>query len=42
MNFPDNYFEDEVREGFFVTSMMKRCWAAQLKVLDLLGHFVHS
>lgn len=29
----DSFFEDEVREGFFVTSMMKRYWAAQLKVL---------
>lgn len=28
------YFEDEVREGFFVSSMMKRYWAAQLKVLS--------
>ena len=27
------YFEDEVREGFFVSSMMKRYWAAQIKVL---------
>ncbi len=34
MKFPENYFEDEVREGFFVTSMMKRCWAAQLQVLE--------
>ncbi len=28
------YFEDEVREGFFVSSMMKRYWAAQIKVLS--------
>ncbi|MBP3804753.1 MAG: LicD family protein [Oribacterium sp.] len=34
MIFPDSFFEDEVREGFFVTSMMKRCWAAQLQVLE--------
>ena len=34
MNFPENYFDDEVREGFFITSMMKRCWAAQLEVLE--------
>ena len=27
------YFNDEVREGFFVSSMMKRYWAAQIKVL---------
>ena len=29
-----NYFEDEEREGFFVSSMMKRYWAAQLKTLS--------
>ncbi len=28
------YFNDEVREGFFVSSMMKRYWAAQIKVLS--------
>ena len=31
---PDiGFLEDEEREGFFVSSMMKRYWAAQLKVL---------
>jgi phosphorylcholine metabolism protein LicD len=30
---PPSFFEDEVREGFFVSSMMKRYWALQLKVL---------
>lgn len=34
MNFPDSYFEDEVRDGFYVPGMMKRSWAAQLEVLD--------
>ncbi len=34
MEFPENYFEDEVREGFFIPSMMKRCWAAQMEVLS--------
>lgn len=34
MEFSDAYFEEEVREGFFVPSMMKRCWAAQLEVLS--------
>ena len=34
MEFPESYFEDEVREGFFIPSMMKRCWAAQLQVLE--------
>lgn len=34
MNFPDSYFEDEVRDGFYVSSLMKRAWAAQLEVLE--------
>lgn len=34
MEFPESYFEDEVREGFFVPGMMKRSWAAQLEVLE--------
>ncbi len=34
MNFPDSYFEDEVRDGFYVPGMMKRAWAAQLEVFD--------
>ena len=33
MNFPEGYFENEVREGFFVPSMIKRSWAAELDVL---------
>ncbi len=36
MYFPDSYFEDEVRDGFYVSSMMKRAWAAQLEVLDMV------
>ena len=34
MQFPDSFFEDEVRNGFFVPSLMKRAWAAQLEVLE--------
>ncbi len=34
MYFPESYFEDEVREGFYVNGMMKRAWAAQLEVLS--------
>ncbi|MCM1244675.1 MAG: LicD family protein [Roseburia sp.] len=34
MEFPDSYFEDEVREGFYICSLMKRAWAAQAEVLD--------
>lgn len=33
MKFTDAYFEDEVRDGFYVPSMMKKAWAAQIEVL---------
>lgn len=33
MMFNDSYFEDEVRDGFFVPSEIKRAWAAELEVL---------
>ena len=29
-----NYFDDEVRDGFYVNGMMKRCWGAQFEVLS--------
>ena len=34
INFPEDYFKAEVREGFFIEEMMKRAWAAQMKVLE--------
>ena len=34
MQFPDSYFEDEVRDGFYIPSLMKRAWAAQMEVLE--------
>ena len=34
MTFNDTYFEDEVRDGFFVPSEIKRAWAAELEVLS--------
>ena len=34
LDFPDKYFYDEVKDGFFVPAMMKKTWAAELKVLD--------
>lgn len=37
MNFPHTYFEDEVREGFYVSGIMKRIWAAQLEVLQVIA-----
>ncbi len=33
INFPANYFEEEIRCGFKVSHMMKCAWAAQLEVL---------
>ncbi len=37
MEFPDSYFEDEVRDGFYVPGMMKRSWAAKIEVLDAVS-----
>ena len=34
LSFPDDYFRDEVREGFLVSEMMKRTWGAQLEIFD--------
>lgn len=34
MQFEDSFFEDEVRDGFYVPSMIKRAWAAELEVLS--------
>lgn len=34
MKFDNTYFENEIREGFFIPGMMKRSWAAQLEVLE--------
>ena len=33
MQFPDSFFEDEVRDGFYVPALIKRSWAAQLELL---------
>lgn len=34
MQFSEEFFKDEVREGYYVSGMMKRAWAAQLEVLE--------
>lgn len=36
IEFPREYFYDEVRDGFFVPAMMKKTWAAELKVFDAI------
>lgn len=38
MKFDDSFFEGEVREGFYVSPLMKRAWAAQLEVLERIDH----
>ena len=39
MVFNKDFFEDEVRSGFYVPAMMKRCWAAQMEVLQMFSDF---
>ncbi len=36
LDFPNSYFKDEIRSDFNVPEMMKRCWAAHLKILEEL------
>lgn len=36
LSFPKEYFQDEVRDGFYISGMMKCVWAAEMKVLDAL------
>ena len=33
LQFSEEYFKEEIRSGFKVSEIMKRCWAAQLEVL---------
>lgn len=33
MEFPKEFFLDEVREGFYVPAMMKRAWATEIEIL---------
>ena len=37
MTFPENWFDDEVREGFYVSSIVKREWAARMEVLNAVA-----
>ena len=34
MKYQEEYFTEEVKDGFKVSSLMKRCWAAQIEVLE--------
>lgn len=39
MYFPDSFFEDEVRDGFYIPALMKRAWAAHMEVLASVAAF---
>ena len=34
MEFSHEYFDDEIREDFYVSGLMKRVWAANLEVMS--------
>ena len=34
ISFPPSFFREEVRNGFYITTMMKRYWAGQLQMLS--------
>ena len=36
---PQGFFAAEEREGFFVPQMMKRTWAAEIRILELMADF---
>ena len=36
MEFPREFFYDEVRNGFYIPGMMKRAWAAELEILSVI------
>lgn len=33
MDFPKAWFENEIQHGFYVPSLMKRCWAASMEIV---------
>jgi len=36
MNFTEDFFKKEIRQGFEIPEMMKRAWAAQMEVLQVV------
>lgn len=36
MNFSDDFFKEEEREGFLVSGLMKRTWAAEMELLHII------
>lgn len=39
MNMPSDFLDDEVRDGFYVSGMLKRSWAAQIVMLETFRDF---
>lgn len=39
MQLTENFLEDEVREGFYISGMMKKVWASELTTLNFLDRF---
>ena len=37
MKFDKKFFEAEEREGFLVPELMKRAWAAEIEILEVIG-----
>ena len=37
MQFTQDFFKPEIREGFEIPAMMKRAWAAQMEVLQVVA-----
>lgn len=42
MKISENFLEDEVREGFYVSGMMKKVWAGKLTTLDFIDRFCRA
>ena len=42
MKLPADYDEDEVRDGFFVSGMMKRVWASEIRMLYEFDRFCRA
>ncbi len=38
MNIPEGFLKSEIREGFYIETMMKKVWAAQLEVLNVVDN----
>lgn len=38
MYFPENFFETEYRHDFLVPSLMKRAWAAEIEILEVISN----